>query len=92
VGDSRGANHPAPANCFALRLDDELALRLTERHHTADVYRLVERDRAHLERWIPWTASATPASVEALVADELSRFAAATAGAPSCATAANPSG
>lgn len=76
MGDSRGANHPAPANCFALRLDDELALRLTERHHTADVYRLVERDRAHLERWIPWTASATPASVEALVADELSRFAA----------------
>ncbi|HEX7040554.1 MAG TPA: GNAT family protein [Trueperaceae bacterium] len=74
VGDSRHPNYPAPDHCFALRLDDELALRLTELHHAAGVYELVERDREHLRRWIPWTATATREWVEELVADELARF------------------
>jgi ribosomal-protein-serine acetyltransferase len=73
---ARPANLPAPEHSFALRLDDELALRLTERHHAPALYRLVDRDREHLRRWIPWTAAATPKSVERLVADELQRFAA----------------
>ncbi len=74
VGDSRRCNYPAPENSFALRLDDELALRLTERHHAAGLYRLIARDREHLERWIPWTATATLETVERIVAEELARF------------------
>ncbi|HLV11635.1 MAG TPA: GNAT family N-acetyltransferase [Trueperaceae bacterium] len=74
VGGALGVNHPAPDHCFALRLDDELALRLTERHHAPELYRLVAADRDHLRRWIPWTATATPEWVAELVADELARF------------------
>ena len=74
VGGALGVNHPAPDHCFALRLDDELALRLTERHHALELYRLVAADRDHLRRWIPWTATATPEWVAELVADELARF------------------
>lgn len=76
VGVSRHANYPAPERSFALQLDDDLALRLTERHHAQGLYRLVERDRDHLGRWVPWTATATPEWVESLIADELQRFSA----------------
>ena len=71
VGDVRHPNFPAQENSFALRLDDDLALRLTERHHVGEVYRLVDTDREHLSRWVPWTAEATRESVARLVEAEL---------------------
>ena len=74
VGDARHPNFPAPEHSFALRLDDDLAVRLSERHHAESIYRLVERDRLHLKRWVPWTAEATQESVDRLVAEELERF------------------
>ncbi|HZW99153.1 MAG TPA: GNAT family protein [Trueperaceae bacterium] len=74
VGDARHPNYPAPEHSFALKLDDDLAVRLSERHHAESIYRLVERDRSHLTRWVPWTAEATKESVRQLVAEELERF------------------
>ncbi len=74
MGDVRHHNYPAPEHSFALRLDDDLAVRLAELHHAESIYRLVESDRAHLSRWVPWTAEATRESVAQLVAAELRRF------------------
>ena len=74
MGDARHLNFPAPEHSFALQLDEDLAIRLAERHHAESVYRLVERDRDHLRRWVSWTADATRESVERLVASELERF------------------
>src|SRR5690606_31351948 len=74
VGGALGDNHAAPDHCFALRLDDQLALSLTKRHHARELYGSVAADRAHLRRWTAWTATATREWVAELVADELARF------------------
>ena len=50
----RHRNYPAPPHAFALWLDDELALRLRERHDAPDLYQRVAADRAHLGRWFGW--------------------------------------
>jgi len=69
-----GFADPAPRHAFALRLDDELALRLRERHHAASLYGRMDRDRGHLSRAFVWAAALTAADAEQLVASGLAQF------------------
>ena len=65
---------PAPPHAFALRLDDELALRLRERHHAAPLYARLDRERALLSAALAWVANVTLQEVEAMTASGLDQF------------------
>lgn len=68
------AAFPAPPHVFALHLDDELALRLRERHHAEEYYQRIDSDRAHLARAFAWGATATLEDVRGWVAAGLDQF------------------
>jgi len=72
---SRRGNYPAPAHSFALRLDDELALRLIEKHHAGEHFARVDAERERLGRWLSWAQHPTPESVSDRVQRSLRRFA-----------------
>jgi ribosomal-protein-serine acetyltransferase len=40
---------------FVLEVDDELSLRLVEPHHAEELYSVVDANRDHLARWLPWS-------------------------------------
>jgi ribosomal-protein-serine acetyltransferase len=42
---------------FALRVDDEIELRLTLPHEAAESFALVDGNRAYLREWMPWLDS-----------------------------------
>jgi len=66
---------PAPPHAFALRLDDELALRLRERHHAHELYRRIDAERDHLVAGtLTWARDATPEDVERMVVTGLDQF------------------
>ena len=65
---------PAPPHAFALRLDDELALRFSERHHAPDLYRRIDAEREHLAAAFGWARQATAASIEARLAGWLEQW------------------
>ena len=71
---SRTAPDPAPPHAFALRLDDELALRFSERHHAAALYGRIDAEREHLAQAFGWARDATPASIEARLAGSLEQW------------------
>ncbi len=37
---------------FTLRVDDEIEL--LEKHHKEELYQLINQNRNHLRRWLPW--------------------------------------
>lgn len=39
---------------FTLRVDDEIELQLLEKHHKEELYQLINQNRNHLRRWLPW--------------------------------------
>ena len=39
---------------FTLRVDDEIELQLLEKHHKEELYELIDQNRNHLRRWLPW--------------------------------------
>lgn len=39
---------------FTLRVDDEIELQLLEKHHKEELYQLIDQNRNHLRRWLPW--------------------------------------
>ena len=41
-------------NMFTLRVDDEIELQLLEKHHKEELYQLINQNRNHLRRWLPW--------------------------------------
>ena len=47
---------------FLLRLDDELALALRERHHAPALAALIGANREHLARWFAWAPTADEAT------------------------------
>ena len=66
---------PAPPHAFALRLDDELALRLRERHHARDLYERIDREREHLFRGtLTWVRDLTLEGAQRMVAAGLEQF------------------
>ena len=66
---------PAPPHAFALRLDDELALRLRERHHAGEFYRRIDAEREHLfDGTLTWARDLTADDAERMVAGGLEQF------------------
>src|SRR5688572_8590539 len=41
---------------FTRTIGDGLELRLVEDRHVAEVFTLVDRNRAHLRQWMPWVS------------------------------------
>ncbi len=74
VDERAAAAYPAPPHVFALHLDDELALRLRERHHAEEYFRRIDADRAHLARAFAWGSTATLEKVRGWVAAGLEQF------------------
>ena len=60
---------------FSLRLDRDLELVLLEERDAEEVYRLVDANRAQLERFLPWATIATLEGERAFVRASLERFA-----------------
>ncbi len=67
---------PLPLPRFALRVDDDLQLALFERDDVKPLFDLVMANQAHLSRWMPWAASASPEAQGAFVEGALSTLAA----------------
>ena len=69
------AGDPAPRHAFALRLDDELALRLRERHHAGELYARIDAERDHLVAGtLTWARDLTPEGAERMVVTGLDQF------------------
>lgn len=68
------APDPAPPHAFALRLDADLALRLRERHHVAELAARFERERDHLASAFAWAARPAAEEAERQVTAGLASF------------------
>jgi ribosomal-protein-serine acetyltransferase len=44
---------------LGIHVDDEIDLRLHEPRHADDLFRLVDANREHLRRWLPWVDAST---------------------------------
>lgn len=61
---------------FTLALDDDLRLQLYERRHAAELFALIDQNRATLHRWFPWVEETTsPDDVLDFIDRSLARFA-----------------
>ena len=60
---------------FRLQLADDIALDLLEEEDAAELYALVDANREHLQRFLPWARIATPENERAFVRASLERFA-----------------
>ena len=70
----RHPNYPAPPHSFALWLDDDMALRLRERHDARDLYQRAVRDKSHLARWFGWAREFDDDSIDRQVKKGLEQF------------------
>ncbi|MFU8887331.1 MAG: GNAT family N-acetyltransferase [Trueperaceae bacterium] len=69
------AGDPAPPHAFALRLDDELALRLRERHHARELYERIDAERDHLVAGtLTWARDTNLEDAERMVVQGLGQF------------------
>jgi len=60
---------------FALRLADDIVLDLLEERDADELYALVDANREHLQRFLPWARIATPENERAFLRASLERFA-----------------
>ena len=60
---------------FHISIDDDLELRLLEEADTAALFGLIDRNRAHLRRWLPWVdGTVVPADTTAFIEHSLQQF------------------
>ena len=61
---------------FRARFHENAELRLMEERHAAEIYRVVDRNREHLARWLPWVDETRgPEDVLAFIRKALEQFA-----------------
>lgn len=60
---------------FGLTVGDGIVLDLLEEHDAEEVYALVDANREHLQRFLPWARIATPENERAFIRSSLERFA-----------------
>jgi ribosomal-protein-serine acetyltransferase len=61
---------------FTLRIGDDAELRLLEERHAEALFALVERNREHLRRWLPWLdGTKAPGDTRAFIRSALNDFA-----------------
>ena len=62
---------------FACHVTDELQLRVLEVRHAEEIFAVVDRNRVHLRRWLPWVDSdRSPADTRKFCESALRQFAA----------------
>jgi ribosomal-protein-serine acetyltransferase len=59
---------------FALRIDDDLALAIRERHQAPALAALIDANRSHLARWFAWAPQADEATARAWAEAGLDQF------------------
>ncbi|PTM59870.1 GNAT family N-acetyltransferase [Desmospora activa] len=60
---------------FEKRIDEELSLRLLEKHHANALFQLVDVNRERLQRWFPWVETTRePADSEKFIQGALQGF------------------
>lgn len=53
---------------FEKRIDDEVSLVLLEEHHAAELFAMIDANRAYLRRWLPWLdANTAPGHTAAFI-------------------------
>lgn len=60
---------------FALRVDEGLELRLFELRHAPALLEIVEQNKTHLARWMPWAAHTSLENQRAFITSGLQQFA-----------------
>jgi ribosomal-protein-serine acetyltransferase len=61
---------------FTCKIDSSLELRLLEEHHADEVFSVVDSNREHLRRWLPWVnASKSADDTRAFIRRALEQFA-----------------
>jgi ribosomal-protein-serine acetyltransferase len=61
---------------FTLKVDHEIELQLFQLHHAEELYLLVDRNREHLRRWLPWVDNMTsPIQYHSIIPMWLKQFA-----------------
>lgn len=58
---------------FSLRMDDDLELRLIEPEHASAMFEVVDANRAHVGRWMPWVELTHSAEVARAFAEQALR-------------------
>lgn len=59
---------------FRYPLDTNADLRLLEERHAAELYAVVDANREHLARWLPWARGSTLESVAAFLRSAVQQF------------------
>jgi ribosomal-protein-serine acetyltransferase len=61
---------------FTLKVDDEIELQLFQLHHANEVFDLIDFNRLHLRKWLPWVDSMdTPYQYHTIIPMWLKQFA-----------------
>ena len=61
---------------FACKVDDQTELRLIDRQHTGELFKLLDANREHIRRWHPWMdVIRTPEAVEKAITNWQQRYA-----------------
>ncbi|MEH7109886.1 MULTISPECIES: GNAT family N-acetyltransferase [Bacillaceae] len=61
---------------FTLKVDQEIELQLFQRQHAIRLFQLVEENREHLRKWLPWVDGMTsPFHFESIIPVWLNQFA-----------------
>jgi ribosomal-protein-serine acetyltransferase len=60
---------------FELTLDSQLCIRLLEVAHAEPIFRVIDRERDDLRRWLPWVdQTRSPRDSEAYIVDQMVKF------------------
>ncbi|AGK52523.1 GNAT family N-acetyltransferase [Bacillus sp. 1NLA3E] len=61
---------------FSLKVDQEIELQLFQLHHSDELFQVVDLNRDHLRRWLPWVDSMTsPIQYHSIIPMWLKQFA-----------------
>lgn len=62
---------------FSYRIDDKLHIKLLELHHAEELFKLSDRHRDHLRKWLPWVdGTTTVEDTKLFIQSSLQQFAA----------------
>lgn len=61
---------------FTLKVDQDIELQLFQLHHADEIFRLIDQNRFHLRRWLPWVdAMDSPVQYHSIIPMWLKQFA-----------------
>ncbi|WP_042356574.1 GNAT family N-acetyltransferase [Bacillus rubiinfantis] len=61
---------------FTLKVDHDIELQIIQRHHALKLFQVIEENRSHLRKWLPWVDNVkTPFDLETIIPIWLNQFA-----------------